>query len=481
MKFRQKLSEWKAEGYDVSELESKWFPDSDQSETAAEPQPVQVAKPLQVARSKRLLAWAVSSVAVVIAGIIATVVFLPEPPDDTASQPTPTQVMPVAVPESTPAAKIPSASITSTPTQYTLRISVNPPDGGTVTPLGGRIDAGTDVIVSALASPGYVFVRWSGDLNDGTPSCKILMNSDKTITANFAPAICTLLVSAKPPDGGTIAVVSERHGSQSDSGQGSISYRYDRNTSLTLTAKPAMGFAFGYWSGDASGTRPTYHMLLDSHKSVVANFVRITECNLTIKVDDPTAGVVGVVPAPAKTPVSDPSNRGALIYTYPVGTAVRLVATPNQGYQFVSWSGLEAAMKTGPAEIILLSDMSVVASFEAVNQTRYIEIAKAIYNTIPYVEIRGSLKTGQRIIGSMEWSTPFTGEWQFHIYSPSGGTLWKYIGDSSSTKCSFSLIADETGEYRIRIVNVSDPRGNGGILTIKPAVWRALTTGATLG
>lgn len=63
--------------------------------------------------------------------------------------------------------------------------------------------------------------------------------------------------------------------SVSTSGAGSVSPsggQYNSGVQVTLTANPASGYTFDYWSGSASGTTPTITITMDSDKSVTANF-----------------------------------------------------------------------------------------------------------------------------------------------------------------------------------------------------------------
>jgi len=59
------------------------------------------------------------------------------------------------------------------------------------------------------------------------------------------------------------------------SGAGSVSPsggEYESGVQVTLTASPASGYTFDYWSGSASGTIPTVTVTMDSDKSLTANF-----------------------------------------------------------------------------------------------------------------------------------------------------------------------------------------------------------------
>jgi len=63
--------------------------------------------------------------------------------------------------------------------------------------------------------------------------------------------------------------------SVSPSGTGSVSPpsgQYEEGSQATLTATPASGYTFDYWSGDASGSSATITITMDSNKSITAHF-----------------------------------------------------------------------------------------------------------------------------------------------------------------------------------------------------------------
>ena len=68
---------------------------------------------------------------------------------------------------------------------YVVTLLVNDPAMGTVTG-AGQYAAGTTVTISATANDGFQFVNWSDGNAEATRS--IVVNSDITLTANFASA-----------------------------------------------------------------------------------------------------------------------------------------------------------------------------------------------------------------------------------------------------------------------------------------------------
>jgi uncharacterized repeat protein (TIGR02543 family) len=73
--------------------------------------------------------------------------------------------------------------------QHTLTTSVSPPEGGSVSPLGGIYDIGSTVTLTATPATDYEFVSWSGDVSGTEPEVTITMDTDKSVTANFLATI----------------------------------------------------------------------------------------------------------------------------------------------------------------------------------------------------------------------------------------------------------------------------------------------------
>ncbi len=73
---------------------------------------------------------------------------------------------------------------------YNLTVAVSPSGGGTTNPPVGvnAIAQGSTVTVTATANSGYAFSDWSGACT-GSGACSVLMDGDKSVTANFAAAI----------------------------------------------------------------------------------------------------------------------------------------------------------------------------------------------------------------------------------------------------------------------------------------------------
>ena len=71
------------------------------------------------------------------------------------------------------------------PTKYNVSISLNPTDGGTVTPNGGQFNEGQTVSFTVTPSENFIFKNWSGSDTSSNNPLSLNINSSKTLTANF--------------------------------------------------------------------------------------------------------------------------------------------------------------------------------------------------------------------------------------------------------------------------------------------------------
>ena len=130
-------------------------------------------------------------------------------------------------------------------------------------------------------------------------------------------------------------------------GTGSVSPsggQYESGVQVTLTATPASGYAFDCWGGDVSGSSAVIMITMDSDKNVIANFTQITY--------DLTIDIVG----------NGTTSPPAGVHSYPSGTEVELTGTPDEGWEFSSWSG-DITDTSATVTIVMDLDKSVIAHF----------------------------------------------------------------------------------------------------------------------
>ena len=142
----------------------------------------------------------------------------------------------------------------------------------------------------------------------------------------------TVDVSASPASSGTV------------SGGGT----YEDGQTVTVSATPNTGYQFVSWTSNGTevSTSPTYTFVVTSDTSLVANF----ELNTY---------TVSATPSPT----GSGTVTGAGTYSH--GASVSLVATPNTGYRFVSWTSNGTEVSTNSTyTFVVTSDTSLVANFE---------------------------------------------------------------------------------------------------------------------
>ena len=71
------------------------------------------------------------------------------------------------------------------PKMYTLTISSNPTEGGTINPTRGEYEEGTEVTINVSPNTNYSFSSWSGSWSGSESSLTITMDSDKDLVGNF--------------------------------------------------------------------------------------------------------------------------------------------------------------------------------------------------------------------------------------------------------------------------------------------------------
>ena len=137
----------------------------------------------------------------------------------------------------------------------------------------------------------------------------------------------------------TVTTTNDGNGSVSGGG----SYYY--NSTCTLTATPGTGYEFDEWtvSGSQVSTSNPYSFTVTEDVTVNANFKVPT---YTVTISSVTGGSV----------------TGAGTYSY--GDTVTITATPDTGYEFVSFDVNGSTISQNPYSFTITSNVTVVPSFE---------------------------------------------------------------------------------------------------------------------
>ena len=125
---------------------------------------------------------------------------------------------------------------------------------GTVNPETRQYNEGDTANLIASPAAEYIFDKWTGAT--GTEETTIVMNSDKTVVANFIKKKYALTVNKQGE--GTVTEKIIKAGAATD---------YNSGTVVELTATPSSGWKFKEWNGDLTGTDNPKEITIDKPKN----------------------------------------------------------------------------------------------------------------------------------------------------------------------------------------------------------------------
>ena len=209
------------------------------------------------------------------------------------------------------------------PGWYSLTTSST--QGGEVTTPGEETfvyEASTEVELVAVPDDHYEFVEWTGDVstidNVYSTSTNITMDSSYSITADFELEEGWYSLTISSTEGGSVTTPGE-----------GISV-HAANTTVNLVAVPDQGHQFTQWTGNASTITDVYAasttIAMNASYSITAKFETWHPEPMALLLISSTGG--GSVPTP-----------GEGSFLCPLGADVSLVAEPNEGEQFLRWTG----------------------------------------------------------------------------------------------------------------------------------------------
>ncbi len=141
-------------------------------------------------------------------------------------------------------------------------------NGGSISPEVSGYLVGDTAVITAYPKEGYAFAGWSGDVTNTANPLKIVMNANKKVTATFTAGPTYKLTTTTIGSGTVSPAVGD----------------YPQGSTLTLTAKPASGYIFTGWSGDASGTTNPISVSMSANKTITATFTAIPVQTITYNV-----------------------------------------------------------------------------------------------------------------------------------------------------------------------------------------------------
>ena len=226
------------------------------------------------------------------------------------------------------------AHFQSQPSQYTITLSANPTNGGTVSG-GGTYSQGQTCTVTANANPSYSFVNWTenGTQVSTNSTYSFTVTGNRTLVANFSysPIGYVINATAEPSYGGLV------------SGGGT----YNQGQTCTLIATPNPNYDFVNWTegGNVVSTNASYSFIVNGNRTLVAHFESQV---YTISVS------------------ANPSNAGTVYGggDYSAGITCHLIAVPNNNYLFLNWTENGEVVSTDATYTFMVrNDRSLIANF----------------------------------------------------------------------------------------------------------------------
>ena len=202
----------------------------------------------------------------------------------------------------------------------TLTVMVNDTLMGSV--IGeGTYPLGDTVTIEAFPNVGYTFLYWNDSITDNP--LDVVITQDSTFTAYFGIVEYTIAATADPENGGTIT--------------GGGLYHY--GDTITLEAVANAEYVFEMW--DDSITDNPRDIVVTQDSNFVALFSHLP-CTIETQVMPEGTGFV--------------TGAG----TYPYGDTIQLEATPNMGYEFMTW---DDGITDNPRTIVVTESHVYTATF----------------------------------------------------------------------------------------------------------------------
>ena len=197
-------------------------------------------------------------------------------------------------------------------TQYYVTMTVNPPSGGSATPLSGWKDADGVVLISASPAAGYAFSSWIGsgigNYTGTSNPANITMSGPIMETANMTQRLYVITVNTSPLD--------------LDDPQGSGTYHLGVN--ITISVSNVANYTFQKWRRDGVdySTQLNFSYAVDNSHTFTAMFKRLPPNPCTITVNTSPSGL--------------DNPQGADIYSR--GAVVTISISNVKGYAFQYWT-----------------------------------------------------------------------------------------------------------------------------------------------
>jgi hypothetical protein len=284
-------------------------------------------------------------------------------------------------------------------TQYLLTTAIAPSGAGSLSlnpsSVDGYYNSGSTVQVSASAATGWNFSGWSGAAAGSTSPLPLLMDSPKSLTANFLSATSGVTVNTLP-QGLKVTV---------DGVQYTTPWNFTWNTGTTHSldaGSTQSGFGTRYTFSSWSDGGAQSHVITVSAGSSTFTASYATAYQLSTSVSPTSGGAI----------VASPSSSDGF---YNASTVVQLTAQAAPGFVFTNWSG-DAAGSSPTASVVMNAPRAVSATFGAQSSCFY-SLTQAATSTGASGDLR---QTGVQTAPGCTWNASSNASWLTVLSGSSG-------------------------------------------------------------
>ena len=309
------------------------------------------------------------------------------------------------------------------------------------------------VYMTATASSDSAFTGWGGACSGTSPYCRLVMNDDKTVVANFT-RLYTMTVAKNGNGAGT--VTSTPSGINCGA---TCNSTFQSGTVVTLTNSPNTGSQFSGWSGACSGTGSCI-TTMTAAQNVTATFTLITYTVAVTKTGN-GSGSISSVPAGISC--------GATCSTsYNYNTPITLTASADTGSTFTGWQG-DCTANGSSCTTTVTGARNVTATFTLITYT--VAVTKTGNGSGVITSTPGNIDCGATCSTSYNYNTPITLTASANTGSTFTGWEGNCTANGSSCTTTVTGTRNVTATFTLITYTVSVTKtGNGaGSITSEPS------------
>ncbi len=222
---------------------------------------------------------------------------------------------------------------------------------------------GAQVTLTAVpnpgANPGAVFVGWSEASCGTMPTCTVIADAARTVTANFE-ATYELQIGFSDAGAGQVEIVPDQGPARSCTAPGPCTELFNAGTQITINAQPDASAYFEGFSGACTGAGAC-QFTMDQARTLGVSL--LSKFDLTVTLIGSGAGQVDLSPAPLPGTGAASCTSGTCVASYETGTVVNISDVAGAGAGFDQWE--QDCTGSGACQVTMDQSRTVLARFVA--------------------------------------------------------------------------------------------------------------------